>query len=140
MKGGLVKNLFYVFLFISICLLAGEYPYYNGVEHVVSEDSIVVAWAPVQDASGYEIKAVWTDPTNSMEYYIGSTTNTEIAVSKRRSGHFKVMVRAYKEGVTATEYSDWSDSTVQGDSLVNGFPMAWRLFWKVAPPAPPVIE
>lgn len=135
-----MKTLFYLFLLISINAFADEYPYFNGVEHIVDTDSITVAWAPVLDATGYEVKIIWTDPSTPMEYAIGSTTNTEIVINKRRSGHFKVKVRAYKETVTTTEYSDWADSLVQADSLVNNFPMPWKLFWKVAPPGPPIIE
>lgn len=107
----------------------------EGVEYVKTDD-IIFAWDISSEASRYEVIATWIDPTNEFEYDLGETTNTQITVSRPRTGHFKFKVRACSD----SECSEWSESTDPTKATVDSQPKGWWVFWKVPPPTGPVIE
>jgi hypothetical protein len=113
---------------------------FHGTEIVIPEDTVTVLWAPVQFATGYEVKMRWIDNDMTQEYNLGSVTEPEITFAKRRAGHFKVLVRAYQELETGTVYSDWADSTVKADAMVHGFAQPWKIYFKITPPSGPIVE
>jgi len=108
--------------------------YRDGVEYVKTDD-ITFAWDGDPAATRYEVIATWIDPTNEFEYDLGETTETQIIISRPRTGHFMFKVRACN-----TTCSEWSESTDPTVATVDGQPKGWWVFWKVPPPTGPVIE
>jgi hypothetical protein len=97
----------------------------------VTNDKVRMAWDVVPMADYYEVKAVWVGSSGvKQEYPIGITEDVEADVSRPRTGHFFMKVRACNEEGCG-EYSESTDPTV---STVDGEPMGWRVFFELPPP------
>jgi len=109
---------------------------WTGTEYMVNEDTITIAWDGTPDANHYEVKAIWIDPTNHFEYDLGSITDTQMVITRPRTGHLVFAVRA----CNGSKCSEWSESIDIEKAMVDGEPGAWRVYWKVPPPSGIIIE
>jgi len=119
-----------IFLLIAFPVLSKQW---EGILYEIDSPTITVEWeCNTSITSHYDVSIYWED--HFLEYPLPSTTECRAEIPKPRSGHFSVMVRA----CNITDCSVWANSG--NDSIVSaGFQKAWRLFWKVTPPEPPVV-
>lgn len=109
---------------------------WTGTEYMVDEDTVTFAWDAVLDANKYEVKVIWIDPTDPFEYDLEYTTDTQMVITRPRTGHLVFAVRACNDD----ECSEWFKSTDIGKATVDGEPGVWRVYWKVPPPSGIIIE
>ena len=130
-----------IYLIMIGCLLISStdvfsFTKWTGTEYMVNEDTITFVWDAVSNTDRYEVKVIWIDPTNHFEYDLGSTTGTQIVITRPRTGHLVFAVRACND----VECSEWSESIDMEKATVDGEPESWRVYWKVPPPGGIIIE
>lgn len=98
----------------------------------VSNESVTAAWDPSENATKYEAQAVWQGVSGDKQVFLlGQTTETQIVVSRPRTGAFEFQVRA---GNAVGEWSAWSKSTDPAVAVVDGVARGWRIMFEL--PAP----
>jgi hypothetical protein len=128
-----------ILLFFIPYLLIAQDKYYDGRLYFTDKTSLTMSWDPVANATFYEAKEAWYDA--NIEYDLGSTTTTSITLNKRRSGHFRYFVRSCMYDVNNNKLcSDWADSLNIDYATVDGVKGRWLVYWRLAPPGPPVIQ
>ena len=80
----------------------------------------------------YEVVAVWEGASGpKQEFNLGVTPDTQMVISRPRTGVFFFKVRAKGEG---GETSEWAVSTNPAHATVDGVPAGWRVLFEL--PAP----
>lgn len=128
-----------IILIILLPLISMAYEKWDTDMYIISDRSITVSWACNTFEAGiithYDVSIVWED--KNQEYPVGTTdVNTcQMVIPQPRAGHFYVKV-------CSCNYSDCTCATSKDDQLTTagGYTRGWRLYWKLQPPGPPVIE
>ena len=120
-------------VFNTVNVGAGIVTCWDGIMYV-TEDQITIAWDPVENAAWYEVQALWIDPSSGpVVYNLGKTTNTQMVITKIRSGHFVLAVRACND-VGCSEWSRTDDETKTQDNK------AIRIYFKLPAPSGATVE
>ena len=110
------------------------------ITEYISPSRVTIIWShgnPIA-VSYYEIKIIRDDPSQTT-YAIGTTTETQMEITKPRSGKYVVMVRAVKVENGVPAYSDWGSSVDNTAKLKDGTLGKWKVYWKPSGPVGPFI-
>ena len=136
--GRKLLNLLFIVLALIIILsvriaVAEIIAQWDGMMYVV-ENKITLAWDPSQGADYYEVQALWIDPSSGpVIYNLGQTSDTQMAITKPRVGHFYFRVRACND----VGCSEWSESI---DETKTQSGKAIRIYFKLSSPGGATVE
>jgi hypothetical protein len=129
--GTMIKIISFFFLFSNFLFAA--YTKWVGTEYTIGDSSITIQWDCATNAVAYDVSII-LEANPETEYPLPSVTTCQTVINQPRSGHFYVKVRPCNN----TECGSWVDS--RSDSITTaGYQTGWKIYWKVAPPSPPII-
>jgi len=122
----------------------------TGTEYIVSGAEVTIQWDTVSNALAYEARLLMLYQEPVTYFALARIPASEVSVTFKqpRAGHFEAQVRTCKYADCHIEdpakpeesVSGWSVSTDIDVATVDGVPMAWWIYWRLAPVTGPVIS